>query len=64
LLFKIYKGEKGTEFFIVEEGVAEIIINKQENENYHNEISVGEYFGEVSLLREVPRTANVIAKVY
>jgi len=59
----IRQGEIGSDFFIIEDGIATVTINKDNEEEIKHEIGIGDYFGEIALIKDVPRTANVIAKV-
>mmetsp|Transcript_21499 Transcript_21499/g.3501 ORF Transcript_21499/g.3501 Transcript_21499/m.3501 type:complete len:126 (-) Transcript_21499:850-1227(-) len=57
------EGEEGNEFFIVEQGTANA--TKQLNESGDpvvvSEYTVGGYFGELALIKNEPRAANIIA---
>ncbi len=53
----ITQGEPGDRFYVIESGRAEIIRDGTGLDS----VSKGMYFGEVALLRDVPRTATVVA---
>jgi MFS family permease len=53
----VRKGEPGDTFFVIAEGRAEVLL-----EGGLRELGPGEFFGEIALLRDVPRTATVLAK--
>ncbi len=53
----VRKGERGERFYVVVAGELSV-----ESDGRHiADLSAGDYFGEISLLRDVPRTASVIA---
>ncbi|MDQ4108353.1 MAG: cyclic nucleotide-binding domain-containing protein [Actinomycetota bacterium] len=53
----VTQGEPGDRFYVIESGRAEIIRDGA----VMDAVSKGMYFGEVALLRDVPRTATVVA---
>jgi CRP/FNR family transcriptional regulator, cyclic AMP receptor protein len=52
------KGEKAHEFFVIEEGTARVVRDEQ----YLDELGPGDFFGEMGLLEDAPRNADVIAE--
>lgn len=59
----IKQGEVGDKFYFIENG--EAIATKEENGETKQvfEYKSNDYFGELSLLKDQPRAANIIAKV-
>lgn len=58
----ISQGEIGDSFFIIKEGRLDVMVTKDGSKNKVAELGSGEYFGEIALLLDVPRTADVVAK--
>jgi CRP-like cAMP-binding protein len=56
----VRRGDPGHDFFIVREGKLAAI---GESRQTLSEMGPGEFFGEIALLRDTPRTATVIGKV-
>jgi len=60
----IREGDVADEFFIIQDGQVEVVKNvhlPQEHQVSLAKLGPGEYFGEIGLLRKVPRTATVRA---
>ena len=60
------QGSVGDELFVLGRGEVEIVLEESEEDENHerilNFLHEGEYFGEISFLRRVPRTATVRAR--
>ena len=52
------KGDLAHEFFVIEDGTAKVVRDGQ----YLDELGPGDFFGEMGLLEEAPRNADVVAK--
>lgn len=57
----IKEGEPGESFFILESGEAEVFKDAEKSHILHV-YKKGDYFGELALLNDAPRAANVVAK--
>jgi len=58
----IHQGDIGDKFYMIDRGQVEITIGKsQVEERQLNTLHEGDYFGEIALLRDSPRTASVRA---
>ncbi len=60
----IILGEEGNKFYLVEEGelAATKTLGDHEEEKEVMHYKAGDYFGELALLKNQPRAANVVAK--
>ncbi|MGZ5477806.1 MAG: cyclic nucleotide-binding domain-containing protein [Thermoanaerobaculia bacterium] len=56
------QGDLGTEMFIIVEGEVEIIKHINEESHVLSHLEKGDFFGEMALLENVPRTADAVAK--
>jgi CRP/FNR family transcriptional regulator, cyclic AMP receptor protein len=52
------KGDTAHEFFVIEEGTARVVRDGQ----YLDELGPGDFFGEMGLLEDAPRNADVVAE--
>ena len=52
------KGKTAHEFFVIEDGTAKVVRDGQ----YLDELGPGDFFGEMGLLDNAPRNADVVAK--
>ena len=54
----IREGDRGREFFVLLEGTAEVRKGKRAIRN----LGAGDFFGEIALIANTPRTATVVAR--
>jgi CRP-like cAMP-binding protein len=52
------KGRSAHEFFVIEDGTARVVRDGQ----FLNELGPGEFFGEMGLIEDAPRNADVVAE--
>ena len=52
------QGDNGDTFFVIESGEAEVYRDGELLQS----LSAGSFFGEIALIRDVPRTATVVAR--
>jgi cAMP-dependent protein kinase regulator len=57
----ITQGQMGDSFHIIKEGTLEVTVEREGSRRRVAELGPGEYFGEIALLLDVPRTASVTA---
>ena len=59
----IAQGDQGDTFYVIERGAVEVMVRGDDNEERSVAmLTEGDYFGEIALLRRVPRTASCIAR--
>jgi CRP-like cAMP-binding protein len=51
------KGERANELYVIEEGTAKVVRDQQ----YLDELGPGDFFGEMGVLDDAPRNADVVA---
>ena len=51
------KGESANELYVIEQGTAKVVRDEQ----YLDELGPGDFFGEMGLVEDAPRNANVVA---
>jgi CRP-like cAMP-binding protein len=51
------KGESANELYVIERGTAKVVRDDQ----YLDELGPGDFFGEMGVLEDAPRNANVVA---
>jgi len=57
------QGETGTKFFIITEGMCEVLHNENGTDNLITTLHTGDYCGEQALIQDVVRNATVRAKI-
>ena len=53
----VTQGDRGDRFYVIEHGTARVVRDGAVS----RELVEGDFFGEIALLRDVPRTASVVA---
>ena len=60
----ISQGEEGDKFYVILSGNVNVNVTRDDNKEHHvTTLSEGEYFGEIALFKNIPRTANITASV-
>lgn len=60
--FIVKEGELGKEMFIIQSGSVEVIREDGDNKIIFNTLERGDFFGEMALLEQAPRSATVVAR--
>lgn len=55
----INQGDIGEKFYIIKAGLVEVFTSKDSTEKRLAQLGKGDYFGEIALVKDIPRTANV-----
>ena len=55
----VKQGDPGDAFYIVREGSLEVLVRKERGRRRVRVLTTGDFFGEIALLSDVPRTATV-----
>jgi putative ABC transport system ATP-binding protein len=58
----IRQGDRGDKFYVLRRGSADVVVTTGKEEKRVHQLRAGEYFGEIALLKDVPRTASVVAQ--
>jgi putative peptide zinc metalloprotease protein len=58
----ITQGEMGDSFFIIKEGRFDVWVEREGQKSKVAALGPGEYFGEIALLLDMPRTASVVSQ--
>ena len=58
----INQGDEGDKFYVILEGECEVSVDRDDKKNHQvARLAKGEYFGEIALIRDIPRTATIKA---
>ena len=55
----VRQGELGEEMFVIRSGACDVVRQRDEQEETVERLQAGDFFGEIALLRGIPRTATV-----
>ena len=62
----VTEGDKGDAFYVIERGICDVVknidVNGKSNFIYYRTLKSGNHFGEIALIKNIPRTATIRAQ--
>jgi len=59
--YVFHHGDPGEHFYVIARGCVQVLVPDGDNMQVVNTLRDGDFFGEIALLRDVPRTASIVA---